>query len=67
MVDTIKDYAIKALVNTVDHLGAVSCKLNDMLGHEVDEFSQTELRVSCIQQVYMIYIVSIFSLRLCPD
>ncbi|XP_076944221.1 protein ABIL2-like [Bidens hawaiensis] len=50
VVDTIKDYAIKALVNTVDHLGAVSCKLNDMLGQEVDEFSQTELRVSCIRQ-----------------
>ncbi|XP_076904295.1 protein ABIL2-like isoform X1 [Bidens hawaiensis] len=50
VVDTIKDYAIKALVNTVDHLGAVSCKLNDMLGQNVNEFSQTELRVSCIQQ-----------------
>ncbi|KAJ0570088.1 putative ABI family protein [Helianthus annuus] len=50
VVDTIKDYAIKAIVNTVDHLGAVSCKLNDLLGQKVNEVSQTELHVSCIQQ-----------------
>ncbi|KAI3712510.1 hypothetical protein L1987_71068 [Smallanthus sonchifolius] len=50
VVDTLKEYAIKALVNTVDHLGAVSCKLNDLLGEKVNEVSQTDLRVSCIQQ-----------------
>ncbi|KAK9059628.1 hypothetical protein SSX86_020332 [Deinandra increscens subsp. villosa] len=50
VVDTLKDYAIKALVNTVDHLGAVSCKVNDLLDDNVKEVSQTELRVSCIQQ-----------------
>ncbi|KVI04655.1 hypothetical protein Ccrd_017028 [Cynara cardunculus var. scolymus] len=50
VVDTLKDYAIKALVNTVDHLGAVSYKVNDILGEKVNEVSATELRVSCIQQ-----------------
>nr|XP_043613223.1 protein ABIL2-like [Erigeron canadensis] len=50
VVETLKDYAVKALVNTVDHLGAVSCKVNDLLGEKVNEVSETELRVSCIQQ-----------------
>lgn len=50
VVETLKDYAIKALVNTVDHLGAVSCKVNDLLGEKVNEVSTAELRVSSIQQ-----------------
>ncbi|KAL7589269.1 protein ABIL2 [Lactuca sativa] len=50
VVETLKDYAIKALVNTVDHLGAVSCKVNDLLSEKVNEVSTTELRVSSIQQ-----------------
>ena len=54
MVETLKDYAIKALVNTVDHLGSVSYKVNDILDEKVDEVSGTELRVSCIEQVSLI-------------
>lgn len=50
VVNTLKDYAIKALVNTVDHLGSVSYKVNDLLDEKVDEVSGTELRVSCIEQ-----------------
>ncbi|EXC21428.1 hypothetical protein L484_011870 [Morus notabilis] len=50
VVETLKDYAIKALVNTVDHLGSVSYKVNDILDEKVDEVSGTELRVSCIEQ-----------------
>lgn len=50
VVDTLKDYAIKALVNTVDHLGTVSYKVNNLLDEKVEEVSGTELRVSCIQQ-----------------
>ncbi|XP_057462468.1 protein ABIL2 isoform X1 [Actinidia eriantha] len=50
VVDTLKDYAIKALVNTVDHLGSVTYKVNDLLDEKVDEVSGTELRVSCIEQ-----------------
>lgn len=51
VVETLKDYAIKALVNTVDHLGSVTYKVNDLLDAKVDEVSCTELRVSCIEQV----------------
>lgn len=50
VVDTLKEYAIKALVNTVDHLGSVTYKVNDLLDEKVDEVSGTELRVSCIEQ-----------------
>lgn len=50
VVNTLKDYAIKALVNTVDHLGSVSYKVGDFLDEKVDEVSGTELRVSCIEQ-----------------
>lgn len=50
VVDTLKDYAIKALVNTVDHLGSVTYKVNDLLDEKVEEVSDTEFRVSCIEQ-----------------
>lgn len=50
VVNTLKDYAIKALVNTVDHLGSVTYKVNDLLDEKVDEVTRTELRVSCIEQ-----------------
>ncbi|GMI76457.1 ABL interactor-like protein 2 [Hibiscus trionum] len=50
VVETLKDYAIKALVNTIDHLGSVTYKVNDLLDEKVEEVSGTELRVSCIQQ-----------------
>ncbi|THG06689.1 hypothetical protein TEA_023406 [Camellia sinensis var. sinensis] len=52
VVDTLKDYAIKALVNTVDHLGSVTYKVNDLLDEKVDDVSGTEFRVSCIEQVF---------------
>lgn len=51
MVNTLKDYAIKAVVNTVDHLGSLSYKVGDFVDEKVDEVSGTELRVSCIEQV----------------
>ncbi|XP_071721667.1 protein ABIL2-like [Rutidosis leptorrhynchoides] len=50
VVETLKDYAIKAFINTVDHLGSVTYKVNDLLDEKVDEVSETELRVSCIEQ-----------------
>ncbi|MQL94555.1 hypothetical protein Taro_027214 [Colocasia esculenta] len=49
-VDSLKDYTVKALVNTVDHLGSVSCKVNGFLDEKVDEVSGTEFRVSSIEQ-----------------
>nr|DAD36226.1 TPA_asm: hypothetical protein HUJ06_006866 [Nelumbo nucifera] len=51
VVETLKDYAIKALVNTVDHLGSMTYKVNGLLDEKVEEVSGTELRVSCIEQV----------------
>ncbi|GAB4858500.1 Protein abil3 [Ancistrocladus abbreviatus] len=50
VVGTLKDYALKALVNTVDHLGSVTDKVNGLLDEKVEEVSGTELRVSCIEQ-----------------
>lgn len=51
-METLKDYAIKALVNTVDHLGSVTYKVNDFVDEKVDQVTGTELRVACIEQVY---------------
>uniref|UniRef100_A0A803L2J1 Uncharacterized protein n=1 Tax=Chenopodium quinoa TaxID=63459 RepID=A0A803L2J1_CHEQI len=50
VIETLKDYAIKALVNTVDHLGSVTYKVNDLLEEKVEEASETEFHVSCIEQ-----------------
>ncbi|XP_074568930.1 putative protein ABIL2 [Curcuma longa] len=50
VVNTLKDYAIKALINTVDHLGSVSYKVNGVLNEKVDAISAAEFRVSCIEQ-----------------
>ncbi|CAI9302270.1 unnamed protein product [Lactuca saligna] len=50
VVDTLKDYAIKAIVNTVDHLGAASNKVDNIFDDKVEEVSGSELRVSCIEQ-----------------
>lgn len=52
-MNTLKDYALEALVNTVDHLGSVSYKVNDLLNEKVGEVSGTELQVSCIEQVLL--------------
>ncbi|CAL9100390.1 unnamed protein product, partial [Musa acuminata var. zebrina] len=48
--NTLKEYAINALVNTVDHLGSVSFKVNSLLEEKVDELSGVEFRVSSIEQ-----------------
>ncbi|KAF8412101.1 hypothetical protein HHK36_000056 [Tetracentron sinense] len=61
VVDTLKDYVIKALINTVDHLGSVTYKVNNLLDEKVDEGSRTELRVSCIEQVLFRFTSSTFS------
>ncbi|XP_019415880.1 PREDICTED: protein ABIL2-like isoform X2 [Lupinus angustifolius] len=50
VVETLKDYAIKAIINTVDHLGSVTYKVNDLLDEKVVEVSEAELRLSCIEQ-----------------
>lgn len=51
--NTLKEYAIKALINTVDHLGSVSFKVNGLLDEKVDVVSVAESRVLSIEQVYI--------------
>ncbi|KAL4347646.1 hypothetical protein GQ457_17G022540 [Hibiscus cannabinus] len=48
--ETLKDYAIKALVNTVDHLGSVAYKVNNFLDDKMGEVSGMDLRLSCLEQ-----------------
>ncbi|URE33545.1 hypothetical protein MUK42_16719 [Musa troglodytarum] len=50
LVTTLKDYAVKAILNAVDHLGSVSSKVNSVVSGEVDEVSVAESEVSCIEQ-----------------
>ncbi|KAE8727367.1 Protein ABIL3 [Hibiscus syriacus] len=50
VVETLKDYTFKALVNTIDHLGSVTYKVNNLLDEQVEEVWGTEIRVSSIEQ-----------------
>ncbi|KAJ4711853.1 putative Protein ABIL2 [Melia azedarach] len=49
-VESLKDYAMKALINTVDHLGSVAFKVNSLLDEKIGEVSETELRFACLEQ-----------------
>lgn len=51
MVDNLKDYAVRALVNAVDHLGTVAYKLTELLEQQTSDVSTMELKVSCLNQV----------------
>ncbi|XP_051137557.1 protein ABIL4-like isoform X2 [Andrographis paniculata] len=50
VLDSSKEYVGKAVVSTVDHLGCVADKLTKLLGHNLHQFSATNLRFSFIQQ-----------------
>jgi hypothetical protein len=50
-MSNLKEYAVKALVNTVDHLGSISFKVSSLVDQRFDEVVEANLRVSCIQQV----------------
>ncbi|XP_010544778.1 PREDICTED: protein ABIL1 [Tarenaya hassleriana] len=50
VLDNLKDYAVKALVNAVDHLGTVASKLTDLFEQQNSDISTMELRVSCVNQ-----------------
>ncbi|KAK1418661.1 hypothetical protein QVD17_27806 [Tagetes erecta] len=50
VLDNLKDYAIRALVNAVDHLGTVAYKLTDLVDQQTSEISSTELYVTCLHQ-----------------
>ncbi|KAF5191119.1 Abil1 [Thalictrum thalictroides] len=50
VLDNLKDYAVRALVNAVDHLGTVAYKLTDLFEQQTTEVSTAELKVSCLNQ-----------------
>ncbi|PIN13675.1 hypothetical protein CDL12_13696 [Handroanthus impetiginosus] len=50
VLDNLKDYAVQALVNAIDHLGTVAYKLSDILEQQTLEISSTELKVTCLNQ-----------------
>lgn len=50
VVETLKDYATKALISSVDHLGSVAFKVSTFLDDKVTEFSDTKVRFSNIEQ-----------------
>jgi hypothetical protein len=52
MINGLKDYTVEALVSTVDHLGFVSYKVNNLITEKVDEVSEAELMVSTVEQVH---------------
>uniref|UniRef100_A0A453F2R8 Protein ABIL1 n=1 Tax=Aegilops tauschii subsp. strangulata TaxID=200361 RepID=A0A453F2R8_AEGTS len=54
VLDNLKDYAVRALVNAVDHLGTVAYKLTDLYEQQVSEVSTVELKVASLNQVLTI-------------
>ncbi|KAJ4835010.1 Protein abil2 [Turnera subulata] len=50
MVETLKDYAIKALVYCIDHLGSVAYKITTSLDEKIGDVSAIELQFSCSEQ-----------------
>ncbi|GFY97391.1 ABI-1-like 1 [Actinidia rufa] len=50
VLDNLKDYAVRALVNAVDHLGTVACKLTDVLEQQTLDVSTIECKASCLNQ-----------------
>ncbi|MED6111291.1 hypothetical protein PIB30_051145 [Stylosanthes scabra] len=50
VLDNLKDYAVRALVNAVDHLGTVAYKLTDLLEHQTSDVSTMDLKISTLNQ-----------------
>ncbi|KAF8671076.1 hypothetical protein HU200_050357 [Digitaria exilis] len=50
VMSNLKEYAVKALVNTVDHLGSISFKVTSLIDQRIGEVADANLRVSSIQQ-----------------
>lgn len=57
MLDNLKDYAVRALVNAIDHLGTVAYKLSDILEQQTLDISSMELNVKCVNQVIVISVI----------
>ncbi|KAK6142754.1 hypothetical protein DH2020_023102 [Rehmannia glutinosa] len=50
VLDNLKDYAVRALVNAIDHLGTVAYKLSDILEQQTLDISSMGLKVTCLNQ-----------------
>ncbi|KAG5565933.1 hypothetical protein RHGRI_001753 [Rhododendron griersonianum] len=50
VLDNLKDYAVRTLINAVDHLGTVAYKLTDLLDQQSIDVSTMELKVLCLNQ-----------------
>ncbi|GMH17280.1 hypothetical protein Nepgr_019121 [Nepenthes gracilis] len=50
VLDNLKDYTVRALVNAIDHLGTVAYKLTDLLEQQTLDVSTMELNLSCLNQ-----------------
>ncbi|KAE8662467.1 acidic endochitinase-like [Hibiscus syriacus] len=54
VLDNLKDYAAKALVNTVDHLVTAAHKLTDLLEQQMLQVSTMELKAYCLNHQLLI-------------
>ncbi|CAL4978813.1 unnamed protein product [Urochloa decumbens] len=50
VMTSLKDYTVEALVSTVDHLGFVSYKVDNLVSEKADEVNETEFLVSSVEQ-----------------
>ncbi|PKA51625.1 putative protein ABIL1 [Apostasia shenzhenica] len=50
VLDNLKEYAVRALVNAVDHLGTVAYKLTDLYEQQTTDVSTVDLKISCLNQ-----------------
>jgi hypothetical protein len=51
VLDNLKDYAVRALVNAVDHLGTVAYKLTDIFDQQSSDVAALDYKVSSLNQV----------------
>uniref|UniRef100_A0A0A9D5H8 Protein ABIL1 n=1 Tax=Arundo donax TaxID=35708 RepID=A0A0A9D5H8_ARUDO len=50
VLDNLKDYAVRAVVNAVDHLGTVAYKLTDLFEQQTSEVLSLETKVARLNQ-----------------
>ncbi|KAK4382974.1 putative protein ABIL1 [Sesamum angolense] len=50
VLDNLKDYAVRALVNAIDHLGTVAYKLTDILEQQTLDISSMDLKLTSLNQ-----------------
>ncbi|XP_068664850.1 protein ABIL1-like [Aristolochia californica] len=50
VLDNLKDYAVRAVVNAIDHLGTVAYKLSDLFEQQTLDVLTVDLKISCLNQ-----------------